>query len=112
MADISSTQLLGRIGGEPEFRTTQGGKDLAIFSLATDTGWFDRDSGEWRKNLNWHRIVVYPPGLVERASYVAGIAKKIAKGEEASITASWFRHVKQRALKKDFGAARYSIKPS
>jgi hypothetical protein len=36
---------------------------------------------------------------LRRASYVAGIAKKIAKGEEASVTASWFRHVKQRALK-------------
>jgi single-strand DNA-binding protein len=67
MADISTTQLLGRIGADPEFRTTQGGKDLAIFSLATDTGWFDKESGEWRKNLNWHRVVVFPPGLVDRA---------------------------------------------
>ena len=30
-----------------------------------------------------------------RASYIAGIARKLAKGEEISITASWFRHVKR-----------------
>lgn len=30
-----------------------------------------------------------------RASYIAGIARKMAKGEDVSITASWFRHVKR-----------------
>ena len=30
-----------------------------------------------------------------RVSYIAGIARKIAKGEDVSITASWFRHVKR-----------------
>jgi hypothetical protein len=45
---------------------------------------------------------------LRRASYVAGIAKKIAKGEEASVTASWFRHVKQRALKGGIAGAGFS----
>lgn len=66
MADINTTQLLGRFGADPEFRSTQSGKDIAIFSLATDTGWFDKDADEWRKNLNWHRVVVFPAGLVDR----------------------------------------------
>jgi 3-methyladenine DNA glycosylase/8-oxoguanine DNA glycosylase len=34
-----------------------------------------------------------------RASYIAGIARKIAKGEDVSITASWFRHVKRSNLR-------------
>jgi hypothetical protein len=32
---------------------------------------------------------------LRRASYIAGIARKMAKGEDVSITASWFRHVKR-----------------
>ena len=35
---------------------------------------------------------------LKRASYVAGIARKLARGENASIAASWFRHVKRQTL--------------
>lgn len=66
MADISKVQLLGRFGEDAEFRSTQGGRDVASFNLATDTDWFDKDTGEWRKNVNWHRVFTFQPGLVER----------------------------------------------
>ena len=64
MADINRIELLGRIGSDAEIRTTQSGKDVASFSLATDTGWYDKDKAEWRKNLHWHKIVTFQPGLV------------------------------------------------
>jgi len=32
---------------------------------------------------------------LRRASYIAGIARKMSKGQDVSITASWFRHVKR-----------------
>ena len=32
---------------------------------------------------------------LRRSSYIAGIARKIVKGEDVSIIASWFRHVKR-----------------
>lgn len=32
---------------------------------------------------------------LRRASYIAGIARKLAAGEDVSIVASWFRHVKR-----------------
>ena len=35
---------------------------------------------------------------LKRASYVAGIARKLAQGENVSVAASWFRHVKRRTL--------------
>ena len=35
-----------------------------------------------------------PTPELRRAGYVAGIAKKLAKGQEASVAASWFRHIK------------------
>ncbi len=33
---------------------------------------------------------------LRRASYIAGIAKKLSAGQDVSIVASWFRHVKRR----------------
>jgi single-strand DNA-binding protein len=66
MADINEVRLLGRIGADAEFSTTQSGRDVASFSLATDTGWYDKDAGEWHKNLHWHRIVTFQSGLIAR----------------------------------------------
>lgn len=34
-----------------------------------------------------------PTCELRRAGYVAGIAKKLAKGQEVSVAASWFRHL-------------------
>jgi len=64
MADINSVELFGRLGSDAEIRTTQSGRDVASFSLATDTGWYDKDKGEWHKNLHWHKIVTFQPGLI------------------------------------------------
>jgi single-strand DNA-binding protein len=64
MSDINRIELFGRLGGEPEFRTTQSGREVAGFSLATDTGWYDNEKGEWQKNLHWHKIVTFQPGLI------------------------------------------------
>ena len=64
MADINQVELLGRLGNDAEVRTTQSGRDVASFSIATDTGWYDKDKGEWRKNLHWHKIVTFQPGLI------------------------------------------------
>lgn len=66
MADINRVQLLGRIGADAEFRFTQGGKEVASFSLATDTGRFDKESNEWRKNVQWHRVYTFQSRLLDR----------------------------------------------
>jgi len=64
MVDINRVELFGRLGSDAEIRTTQSGRDVASFSLATDTGWPDKDKGEWRKNLHWHKIITFQLGLV------------------------------------------------
>jgi single-strand DNA-binding protein len=66
MADINKLQVLGRLGADAEFRFTQSGREVASFTLATDTGWFDKETNEWRKNVNWHRIFTFQPGLIDR----------------------------------------------
>ncbi len=55
MADINRVELMGRLGNDAEVRTTQKGDDLATFSMAVDTGYYDKDAGEWKPRSSWHR---------------------------------------------------------
>ena len=55
---------MGNIGRDPEIRTTQDGKEIASFSLATSEGWKDKTTGEKREKTEWHRVVVFAPPLV------------------------------------------------
>lgn len=64
MADINRVELFGRFGNDAEFRTTRSGREIASFSLATDTGHFDKDKGGWQENLQWHKIVTFQKGLI------------------------------------------------
>lgn len=56
---LNKVQLIGNVGNDPEIRTTQGGKRVANFSLATNR----RDDG-----VDWHRISVWGKGadIVEK----------------------------------------------
>nr|WP_295744913.1 single-stranded DNA-binding protein [uncultured Acidocella sp.] len=66
MADVNKIQLIGRLGADAEIKTTHSGREFATFSLATDTGWFDKETDEWHKNLHWHRVITFQPGLIDR----------------------------------------------
>jgi single-strand DNA-binding protein len=48
--------LIGRLGADVEARSTQGGKDVANFNMATSEKWKDRNIQE---RTEWHRIVVW-----------------------------------------------------
>jgi hypothetical protein len=64
MGDINQIQILGRIGADAEFRFVQSGKEVATFSVATDTGWHDKEKSEWHENTQWHHIVTFQSGLI------------------------------------------------
>jgi single-strand DNA-binding protein len=49
----NSVNLIGRLGGDPEVRSTDSGKKVANFSLATDDGWGTN------KKTSWHKIVCW-----------------------------------------------------
>ena len=56
---VNKVILVGRLGRDPEVRTTGTGTRVVIFSLATDESWRDKDSGERRQRVEWHNVVVY-----------------------------------------------------
>jgi single-strand DNA-binding protein len=69
---INKVILVGNVGQDPEIRTTQDGREIANFSLATSESWKDKNSGEKKDKTEWHRIVVFSQGLV-------GIVKNYVK---------------------------------
>ncbi|HDZ37192.1 MAG TPA: single-stranded DNA-binding protein [Marinobacter sp.] len=61
MQSINKQVLLGNLGADPEYRVTRGGTRQASFTLATDEGYKDRQSGNWVNDTEWHQIVIYGP---------------------------------------------------
>ena len=61
---LNNATLIGYLGQDPEVGSTNGGKKVASFSLATSDSWTDKRSGERRQRTEWHRIVVFDEQLV------------------------------------------------
>lgn len=60
MSFVNHVTLLGNLANDPEVRFTSGGVQVATFNLATnEQGAIDQETGERRKNTNFHRIVVW-----------------------------------------------------
>jgi len=62
MSSVNKVILLGNLGANPEVRTTQNGKNIVTFSLATS----EKVKGEVR--TEWHKIVVLNDHLADLAS--------------------------------------------
>ena len=57
--------LIGNLGNDPEIRSTNDGREIANFSLATGESWKDKVTGEKKEKTEWHRIVCFNEGLVK-----------------------------------------------
>lgn len=68
MADLNRVSLMGRLGADPEIRTTQSGEKVASLRIATGEKWKDKNSGEEKERTEWHSIVIWGPlaGVAER----------------------------------------------
>lgn len=76
---LNKVLLIGNVGKDPEIRTMNNGNEIALFSLATTDVWKDKTTGERKDKTEWHRIVIYAPGLV-------GITKNyIKKGSKVYV---------------------------
>lgn len=55
---INKVILVGRLGKDPEIRSTPGGQTVAKFTMATDERYTDK-SGEKQERTEWHNIVAW-----------------------------------------------------
>lgn len=55
---VNKVILIGRLGRDPEIRSTPSGSTVCRFSIATDERYTDR-SGEKQERTEWHNIVAW-----------------------------------------------------
>lgn len=55
---LNKVMLIGRLGADPELRTTPSGSSVVNFNLATDESYKDKN-GQKVEKTEWHRIVVW-----------------------------------------------------
>jgi single-strand DNA-binding protein len=73
----NKVQLIGNLGNAPEVKTTESGKKLARFSVATNES-YRNTKGEKVTETTWHNLVAW--------GKVADIAEKyLNKGSEIAI---------------------------
>lgn len=82
MASLNKVILIGNVGKDPEIRSTQDGKEIANFSVATSESWKDKNSGERKEKTEWHKIVVFNQNIAAVVrSYVRKGSKLYIEGQ-------------------------------
>lgn len=56
--------LIGNLGGDPEIRATQDGREIITFSVAMSEQWNDKNTGERKSKTEWGRIVIFNQSIV------------------------------------------------
>ncbi|QJB57512.1 single-stranded DNA-binding protein [Pseudodesulfovibrio sp. zrk46] len=56
---LNKVILIGRLGRDPELSYTPNGQARAKFSIATDEGYRDRQTGQRVERTEWHNIVAW-----------------------------------------------------
>lgn len=64
MPGINKVTIVGRVGRDPEIRTTRDGTEMANMSVATSETWRDKQSGERKEKTEWHKVTVWGEGAV------------------------------------------------
>ena len=56
---VNKVILVGHLGKDAETKFTPSGSAVTNFTLATNRRWKDQQSGEWKEETDWHRIVAW-----------------------------------------------------
>tara|TARA_E500000178_G_C16801116_1_gene652466 strand:- start:353 stop:820 length:468 start_codon:yes stop_codon:yes gene_type:complete len=63
VGSVNKVILIGRLGADPDVRMTQDDNKIVRLSIATSENWKDKNSGERKEKTEWHRVVIFSPGL-------------------------------------------------
>lgn len=66
---LNKVFLIGRLGGNPDVRSTSTGQDVASFSIATDESYTNKN-GEKNEKTEWHKIVAWGQQAEFAANYL------------------------------------------
>lgn len=59
MKGVNKVILVGNLGNDPQISYFPNGAALARFQIATTEMWTDKQSGQPREEVEWHRIVLH-----------------------------------------------------
>lgn len=95
---LNKCEFIGRLGKDPEIRSTQDGREIANLTLACSEKWKDKNSGEQKERTEWVKISVFSEGLVKV------IKKYLTKGSQIYVCGK----MQTRKWQDQSGADRYS----
>ena len=81
MKGINKVILVGRIGGDPEVRTTQAGATITTLSVATSVSWIDKNTNQKMEKTEWHRVVLFGKLAEVAGQYLKKGAKVYLEGK-------------------------------
>lgn len=56
---LNKVMIIGRLGQDPDQRSTGTGMAACTLSVATSSTWKDKQTGEKRERTEWHRVVAF-----------------------------------------------------
>jgi single-strand DNA-binding protein len=56
---VNKVLLIGHLGQDAETRFTPSGVSMTKFSVATNRRWKDQQTGEWKEETDWARVVLW-----------------------------------------------------
>lgn len=60
---LNRVQIIGRLGADPEVRTTQNGTTVVNFRVAVSEQWKDKQTGERKERTEWVSCTCWNEGL-------------------------------------------------
>jgi single-strand DNA-binding protein len=73
MFSINRVTLIGFLGKDAEVRHTRNNESaFTVLSLATNRSWKDRESGEYKSEVSWHRCIAFGRAGEYAASLLKG----------------------------------------
>lgn len=94
---VNKVILIGRLGKDPDVRYMPSGDAIANISLATDSSWKDRNTGQMQEATEWHRVAFFG-----RLGEIAG--QYLRKGSRAYIEG----RIRTRKWQDQSGQDRYT----
>lgn len=78
---LNQVQLLGYVGSQKDIKIKHMNdkRRVAEFSLATKSGWKNKETGELQQDTQWHKVVIYSQALVDV------VEKHIRQGSRVQI---------------------------
>ncbi|HEY0758757.1 MAG TPA: single-stranded DNA-binding protein [Acidisarcina sp.] len=73
----NNVQLKGFLGKDATTKATRQEKEFTILSLATQSSFKDKQTGEWVSHTDWHRVVVF--------GKQSGFAAELKKGDYVTV---------------------------